>query len=305
MSSIAFRGAVELGLIYSLVALGLYLSYRILDIADLTVDGSFTLGAAVSAVFTVAGRPFLGLFLSLLAGALAGFVTAFLQTKLGVQPILAGIITMTALYSINLQVMGDKSNVTLLRKETAFTLAEGVFTKDWAKLGVAFLAAAAVSLALILFLRTNLGLSVRATGDNRDMVRSSSINTDFTITVGLCAANAMVALSGALLAQYQMFSEITVGTGMVIVGLASLIIGEVITGTKSVPRCVLGAAAGAIIYRLIMAFALDASVSPQNLKLVSAVVVAAAISWPAVRDQIAFAAIKRRRKAEKSDADLK
>lgn len=304
MSGIAFRGAVELGLIYSLVALGLYLSYRILDIADLTVDGSFTLGAAVSAVFTAAGKPFAGLFLSLLAGAAAGFVTAFLQTKLKVQPILAGIITMTALYSINLQVMGNRSNIPLLRKDTVFTLAEGVLPAGWAKLGVALAAAAAVSLLLVLFLRTNLGLSIRATGDNRDMVRSSSINTDFTITVGLLLANAMVSLAGALLAQYQMFSEITLGTGMVVVGLASLIIGEVLVGTKSVPRCVLGAAVGAIIYRLIMAFALDASVSPQNLKLVSAAVVAAAISWPAVREQAAFYFLKRRRKAGADDADL-
>lgn len=300
MSMIALQGAVELGLIYSLVALGIFISYRILNIADLTVDGAFTLGAAVSAVMTAAGHPLAGALLALVAGALAGLATALLQTKLKVQPILAGIITMTALYSINLMVMGGKSNIPLLKKETLFTLASRFLPEGFYKLALTLGVAAVVSVALAVFLRTQLGLSIRATGDNRDMVSSSSINPAFTTTVGICISNAIVALGGALLAQYQMFSEITLGTGMVVIGLASLIIGEVIIGTRTIPRSILAAVVGAILYRVIIALALRASVSSSNLKLVSAAIVAAAISYPAIKEHWEF---RKLRKAGERDAD--
>ncbi|MEG2287346.1 MAG: ABC transporter permease [Ruthenibacterium sp.] len=232
MSFTVLQGAVEQGFLYGLVALGLYLSYRTLDIADLTTDSSFTLGCACSAVFTLMGHPVLGLVIAVLAGALAGSVTAVLQTKLGVQPILAGIITMTALYSVNLMVMGGKANLPMLKAKNIYTVFEGVFG-SWGKLVGSALIVLVAGTLVALFLRTQLGLSLRATGDNRSMVSASSINPAFTTTVGLCLSNGLVALSGALIAQYQKFSDISLGTGMVVIGLASLIIGEVIVGAAA------------------------------------------------------------------------
>lgn len=305
MSMVLLRGAAEQGFIYSLVALGLYLSYRTLNIADLTVDGSFTLGASAAAALTLLGHPGLGLLCAVFAGALAGFVTATLQTKLKVQPILAGIITMTALYSINLRVMGNRSNLPLLREDTVFTLFGAMLPaslKPYAKLVLSLFFAVLVAAALIFFLRTRLGLSIRATGNNRTMVSASSINPAFTTTVGLCMANGLVALSGGLLAQYQMFSEITLGTGMVVIGLASLIIGEVLCEmlfrSPSVARAISAAVVGAVIYRIIIAMALSASVSTSDLKLVSAVIVMVAISYPAVRDQ--YRLYRLRKEAQKN-----
>ena len=277
----------EQGLIYSLVALGLYISYRTLDIADLTTDGSFTLGIACSAILTSMGHPILGLGAALIAGAMAGGVTAILQTKLGVQPILAGIITMTGLYSINLMIMG-KSNLTLLRVDTLFRAAEELMPY-----GTLVLA----GMLLVLFLRTQLGLSLRATGDNRDMVAASSINPAFTTTVGLCIAHALIAVSGGLLAQQQGYGDLTLGTGMVVIGLASLVIGEVLVGRGGIVRGVVGALIGSIIYRVLTGIALTSNLGASNLKLVSAVIVAAAISWPAIRDKILF--YKKRKEADK------
>ena len=293
MSLTVLQGAVEQGFIYSLVALGLYLSYRTLDVADLTTDGSFTLGAACSAILTIGGHPVQGLLLALAAGALAGFVTALLQTRLGVQPILAGIVTMTGLYSVNLMVMGGRSNLNMLKGENVFTAAEGLLGPA-GKLVLAGILALLVGAGLALFLRTQLGLSIRATGDNREMVAASSIDPAFTTTVGLCAANAMVALSGGLLVQYQKFSDISLGTGMVVIGLASLIIGEVVMGRRSVVRGIAAALVGAVIYRIIIATALvSTKVGAQNFKLVSAVIVAAAISWPAIREKLQFYQLRR------------
>ncbi len=292
MSLSVLQGAVEQGFIYSLVALGLFLSYRVLDVADLTTDGSFTLGAACSAVLTVQGHPAAGLLLALLAGAAAGFVTALLQTRLGVQSILAGIITMTGLYSVNLMVMGGRSNLNMLKEGNLFTAAEALLGPA-GKLLLAGAFALGLGVLLALFLRTQLGLSVRATGDNREMVAASSINPAFTTTVGLCAANALVALSGGLLVQYQKFSDVNLGTGMVVIGLASLIIGEVLTGRGSVPRGILAAVLGAVLYRIIIAAALAANVGAQNFKLVSAVIVAAAISWPSVREKLQLYRLRR------------
>ena len=292
MSLSVLQGAVEQGFIYSLVALGLFLSYRVLDVADLTTDGSFTLGAACSAVLTVQGHPAAGLLLALLAGAAAGFVTALLQTRLGVQSILAGIITMTGLYSVNLMVMGGRSNLNMLKEGNLFTAAEALLGPA-GKLLLAGAFALGLGVLLALFLRTQLGLSIRATGDNREMVAASSINPAFTTTVGLCAANALVALSGGLLVQYQKFSDVNLGTGMVVIGLASLIIGEVLTGRGSVPRGILAAVLGAVLYRIIIAVALAANVGAQNFKLVSAVIVAAAISWPSVREKLQLYRLRR------------
>lgn len=298
MSLIVIQGAVEQGFLYSLVALALFISFRTLDIADLTTDGSFTFGAAASALLTSLGHPWLGLLAAILAGIAAGSVTAFLQTKMKVTPILAGIITMTGLYSINLMVMKNSSTLPLLKSKTVFTAARA-FLGDWGALLLAVLFAALVSVTLGFFLRTKLGLSLRATGDNREMVSASSINPAYTTTVGLCLANALTALSGGLVAQYSKFSDINQGTGMVVIGLASLIIGEVLIGRGSVTRCLLGAVLGAVIYRVIIAAALSSRLGANNLKLVSAVIVAIAISYPAIKERIAFA---RRRKEAHQDA---
>ena len=267
-------GALELGFIYALVAMALFLSFRVLNIADMTTDGSFTLGCAVSAVLAVAGHPILGIPLAMLAGAAAGFITALLQTRLGVPSILAGIITNTGLYTVNLAVMGFSANVNMLKTDTIFSMFRNLLGGAAAyKLILAAAIAAVVCVLLILFLRTRLGLSIRATGDNPDMVRASSINTRVTVTIGLCAANAVTALSGAI------------GTGMVIIGLASLIIGETIFGRGGIPLKVVGAVAGSVIYRFIIAVALRLNLPAECLKLISAVIVALAIALPYLRQQ--------------------
>ena len=293
--------ALELGFIYALVAMALFLSFRILNIADMTTDGAFTLGCAVSATAAVAGHPFLGLPLAMLAGAAAGFVTAFLQTRLGVPSILAGIVTNTGLYTVNLAVMGFSSNVPMLKTQTVFTAVQALAGEGFPyKLVVAAVITVAVCALLIFFLGTRLGLSIRATGDNPDMVRASSINTAFTITVGLCIANAMTALSGAVLAQYQRSADINLGTGMVVIGLASLIIGETLFSRGSMWTKALAAVAGSVIYRFIIALALRANVPSECLKLISAVIVALAIAAPALRDKAALN--RRRAKNRKEDA---
>ena len=281
--------AMELGCIYALVAMALFLSFRVLNIADMTTDGAFTLGCAVSATMAVAGHPVLGLFAAMLAGSAAGFVTSLLQTRLGVPSILAGTITNTGLYTVNLAVMGFSSNVPMLKTNTIFTMLEDALGEDLpTKLLLAALIAAIVCALLILFLGTRLGLSIRATGDNPDMVRASSINTAFTITVGLCIANALTALSGAVLAQYQRSADINLGTGMVVIGLASLIIGETLFGRGGLWTRAVAAVAGSIIYRFIIALAMRANLPSEALKLISAIIVVLAISAPAIKKGVAF-----------------
>ena len=281
ISSAVILSALELGCIYALVALALYLSYRTLNIADMTTDGAFTLGCAVSATLAVAGHPILAIPAAMIAGALAGFVTAFLQTRMKIPSILAGIITNTGLYTVNLAVMGFSSNVNMLKSATVFTMVKPLLGTFYRLIPGALIAAVA-ALLLIAFLRTRLGLSIRATGDNPDMVRASSINTAFTITVGLCVANALTALSGAVLAQYQRTADINLGTGMVIIGLASLIIGDTLTPKGRVHTKILGALAGSVIYRFIIAIALRLDLPSECLKLISAVIVALAIGLPAL-----------------------
>lgn len=292
MSLYSFLSAIELGLIYSLMVLGLFLSYRVLNIPDLTVDGSFTLGAAVAVVMTLSGHPILGLFAAILAGAAAGFLTAFLQTKMKIQPILAGIITMTALYSINLMVMDDKANVPITQQESIYTAFGSLVGKQAQGMVLSLLVLILAGAAMVLFLKTPFGLSVRATGDNESMVRSSSINADLTKTAGLMVANACVALSGAMIAHYNCYAEVRMGIGMVVIGLASFIIGEIAVGIfvkrKGVLSGVIAAAVGSILYRLIIAQALELNFSSSSLKLITAIIVALAMSYPAICDSIAL-----------------
>lgn len=283
ISSAIVFSALELGFIYALVALALFLSFRVLNIADMTTDGTFTLGCAVSATFAVAGHPLLGIPAAMLAGACAGGVTAFLQTKLNIPSILAGIITNTGLYTVNLAVMGFSSNVNMMRADTLFSLLQPVLGKTFGKIIPVALIALLTGLLLALFLKTRIGLSIRATGDNPDMVRASSINTGFTVTVGLCISNSLTALSGAVLAQYQKTADINLGTGMVIIGLASLIIGETLMPKGKTWVKILGAIAGSVVYRFIIAIALRLDLPSECLKLISAVIVALAIGLPAIQ----------------------
>ena len=289
MSLYSFFSAIELGLIYSLMVLGLFISYRILNIPDLTVDGSFTLGAAVAVVATLAGHPVLGLLLAALAGAAAGFVTALLQTRMKIQPILAGIITMTALYSINLMVMDNKANLPLAQGESIYHNLPGMLLSGLAAIGVAAV--------LVLFLQTPAGLAVRATGDNEAMVRSSSINADRMKMVGLRIANACVALSGALIAHYNCYAEVRMGIGMVVIGLASLIVGEIAVGLlvrrANILSGAVAAIVGSVLYRLIIAQALEWNFSSSSLKLITAIIVAMAMSVPAVKESLRLAKQRR------------
>ena len=277
--------ALELGFLYALVPMALFLSFRILDIADMTTDGCFVLGTAVSVTMAAAGHPFLAVPAAMLAGICAGFVTAFQQTRLGVPSILAGIITNTGLYTVNLAVMGFSSNVSMVKADTMFSLVKP-YLGSFNKLIPAAVLTVVMGVLLVLFLKTRLGLSIRATGDNPDMVRASSINTAFTVTVGLCLSNAMTALSGAVLAQYQKTADINLGTGMVIIGLASLIIGETLMPRGKTWMKALGAILGSILYRFIIAIALRLDLPSECLKLISAVIVALAIGLPAIKSAV-------------------
>ena len=275
--------ALELGFQYALVAMALFLSYRVLDIADLTTDGCFVLGCAVSVTLTAAGHPFLAIPAAMLAGACAGFVTAFLQTKLGVPSILAGIVTNTGLYTVNLMAMGWKANQSLLKQDTIFTLfrATGI-GGDWNPIllsgGITVLA----GVLLVAFLGTRLGLSIRATGDNAAMVRASSINPAFTITVGLCISGALTALSGGLLAQYQGSATIDMGRGAIVIGLAAVIIGEVLLDKvfRNFALKLLSAVIGAIIYYVVITVVLRLGLESTDLKLLTALVVAVFLAVP-------------------------
>lgn len=289
------QSALELGFIYALVALALFLSYSVLGIADLSTDGCFVLGCAVGAGTALAGHPVLALFAAMAAGVCSGFITAFLQTRLGVESILAGIIVNTGLYTVNIAAMGFSSNLNLFKANTIFTGAQRLFggvLGSWYKLALAALITLAAAGLLRLFLSTRLGLSIRATGDNADMVRASSINPAFTITVGLCVSGSLTALSGAVLAQYQKACDINLGTGMVTIALASLIIGESLLGRQSLGRRLFAAVLGSVVYRFVVAVALRLNLPAECLKLVSALIVAAAIAAPQAKK---LAAMRRRR----------
>lgn len=292
MSLIAALGAIELGLAYSMLAFGIYISFRILNIPDLTVDGSFVLGAAASAMLTSTGQPVLGIFVAIAAGAAAGCVTAIQQTKLGIAPILAGILTMTGLYSINLVVMEGKANVPILGKSTIFSLIETATGVTISKLLLLAVMVILVFLFYNIFFKTQLGLSIRATGDNEAMVRASSIDTDMAKIVGFALSNATVALSGAIVAQMQQSADINMGAGMIVIGLASLIIGDALLRNRTVFRGLLSVIMGSVVYRIIIAIILTTSVSPSFLKLISALVVATAISIPTLRARTGFSRLR-------------
>ena len=287
--------ALELGLICSLTVLALFLSYSMLNVCDLSTDGCFTLGAAVGAMVAIAGHPYLAILAAMGAGVLSGFITALLQTKMGIDSLLAGIIVNTGLYSVNIAVMGGSSLLNMNKTETVFTkaraLLQDTFLAEQYKLLVAAIAVIAVIVFLALFLHTRLGLAIRATGDNPDMVRSSSINPTFTTIVGLCVANAFTGLS----------VSIDIGTGMVTIALASLLMGQVLLGKGSILKRAVGMVVGAFAFRMVYTIALRLDMPAFMLKLVSSVIVVLAIAAPYFKKQLPML---RRRMAARKEARL-
>ena len=278
MSLAVLQDAIELGMIFSIMSLGVFLSFRVLNIPDLTIDGSFTTGCAISAIIAQMGHPFLGVFMAFVLGAMAGGITGILQTKCRIQPLLAGILTMTALYSINLKIMGGQPNISIFGKTTIFTPLKGIFGAN-TKAFVILVILLFLMILLYAFLKTQLGMSLRATGDNEAMVRASSINSDAMKIMGITLANALVA-----------FADVSGGVGMMVVGLASIIVGEAFFRKKTLPFQFAAVISGAIIYRFILTFALQFGIGASDLNLFSAILVALAISLPYVKGK------KRRRK---------
>ena len=282
--------ASELGLISALTVLALYLSYSMLNVCDLSTDGCFTLGATVGAVVAIAGHPYLSIAAAMGAGIVSGLITAILQTKMGINSLLAGIIVNTALYSINIGVMGNSSVLNMNKTVTVFTKTQDLLKKvgmdGQFKLIVAAAAVLLVCIFLAFFLKTRLGLAIRATGNNPDMVKSSSINPVFTTIVGLCVANSFTALSGCLLAQSQKSVNIDIGTGMVTIALASLLIGGVFTSKRKIPVQIIGMVLGSFIFRLVYTVALRLDMPAFMLKFVSSVIVVIAISAPYLKQKM-------------------
>lgn len=290
MNLVAFLGAVEIGLVFGLVALGVFLSFRVLNFPDLTVDGSFPLGAAVAATLIVGGvDPFAATAVAIAAGAVAGLVTAFLNLRFGILHLLASILTMIALYSINLRIMG-RPNVALLGVDTVLTPFQGLGLGNLIlKPLFAGVVLAVVGCLLTAFLLSSYGLAMRATGSNPRMARAQGIDTQATTYVGMAISNALVALAGALFAQMNGFADVTIGTGTIVVGLAAVIVGEAIFGARSLPVWILGCIAGSVIYRLAVALALNASflgLNASDLNLVTAVLVAVALILPGARNPL-------------------
>ncbi|MDI7246702.1 MAG: ABC transporter permease [Bacillota bacterium] len=302
MSLGALGGALEQGLVYAVMALGVYLTFRVLNFPDLTVDGSFPLGAAVAAKLICSGvDPVLATAVAPVLGFVAGATTGVLNTKLKISGLLAGILTMTALYSVNLRVMG-RANIPLLRSPTILTTLRGLGIPGSIAALLLFLSCAvAIKLVLDAFLRTEFGLALRATGDNEVMIRSLGVNTDSMKIVGLGLSNALVALSGAMVAQYQGFADIGMGIGMVVAGLASVIIGGAIFAPTSIGLATFGAVAGSVVYRFAVFFALRLGFAPTDLKIVTAALVVIALSGPAIRR--ASLGMERRRAAGHGKAE--
>lgn len=277
------QNSCELGLISALTVLALFLSYTMLNVCDLSTDGCFTLGAAVGAMVALSGHPFLSLPAAMVAGMLSGLVTGILQTYMGIESLLAGIVVNTGLYSINIAVMGNSSLLNMNKCDTVFTMLKAVLPDHYV-LVISLIAVLLVVLFLTVFLSTRLGLAIRATGNNPAMVRSSSINPTFTTIVGLVISNSFTALSGCLLAQSQKSANIDIGSGMVTVALASLLIGSTFVRRGSIPVRALGAVLGSILFRIVYMIALRFHMPAYMLKLVSSVIVILAISGPYLKE---------------------
>lgn len=278
---------ISQGLLWSLMAIGVYLTFRVLDIADLTVEGTFPLGAAVAATMLVKGySPVTTILVAALAGALAGAVTGILHTKLKIPALLAGILTMIALYSVNLRVMG-KANVSLLRIDTVFTYMKSMnFNNTMSVFLVGLITTFIFGIILYWFFGTELGTAIRATGYNQQMIRAQGVNTDVTIILGLVLSNALVGVSGALIGQSNGFADVGMGVGTIVIGLASVIIGEVLFGTSSFKNCLVSVVLGSVVYRIVIAAVLQMGMPPNDLKLFTAVLVTVALSMPLIRGKV-------------------
>ncbi|MBQ9307616.1 MAG: ABC transporter permease [Clostridia bacterium] len=289
-----FIGSLQLGLLYGILALGIYISFRILSIPDLTTEGSFAFGLSVSAAVTAVGHPILAIPAAMLAGACAGAVTGLLQTRYRIHPILCGIITMSGLYSVNLMVLGGSPNLSLVRANTLFKLIP-FLSKNDAMTALPIVFAILVTALIILLFHTHIGMCIRAVGDNEEMVRASSINVSRCKVIAFCISNALIALSGALIAQYQGYADISSSTGILVVGLASVIIGEAVFGRRGVTLGFISAVVGSLIYRYIIALATRYSpLDAYMLKLVSAVIVGVTLAIPAIKGNLATRRLKKR-----------
>lgn len=278
------QGAFALGVIWSIMTIGVYITYRILDYADLTVDGSFALGGAVAARMIIGGiNPFIATFFAFIAGILSGIVTGLLHTKLKIPALLSGILSMIGLYSINLRVMG-KANIALLREPRVYDIFNSFnMQKDTVVLIFGIVCIVILIVILYWFFGTEIGCAIRATGNNENMIRAQGVNTDAMKIIGLFLSNGLVALSGALIAQYNSFADMNMGTGTIVVGLASVIIGEVLFGTRNFMNTLISLVLGSIVYRLIIAAVLEMGMNPNDLKLFTAMIVAIALSLPIVK----------------------
>ena len=289
---------VSQGLLWAIMALGVFLTFRVLDIADLSVEGTFPLGAAVAATLIDAGHSvWFAMLIALIAGCIGGTVTALLTTKLKIPALLSGLLTMIGLYSVNLMIMG-KANVPLLRAETVFTLTEDLFgvSSVVATLIVGLIATTVVGVIMYWFFGTVLGTAIRATGCNPQMARAQGINTNVMVILGLLISNGLVALSGALVAQSNGFADVGMGTGTIVIGLASVIIGEVLFGTRSFKNWLISVVLGSVVYRAVIAIVLELGMPPNDLKLFTAVLVAIALSLPLIKNK--FAIMKRSEEAD-------
>lgn len=293
MALSTIQGALELGMIYAIMSFGVFISFRILDIPDLSVDGTFITGCATSAIFAVNGYPVIGVIMAFLAGGLAGFVTGLLQTKCKIQPILSGILVMTGLYTINYKIMGNTPNISLFDQETIFSRASALLDSEYTNFIVCIVLLVIIMIFLFTFMKTQLGMCLRATGDNEAMVRASSINSDAMKLLGLALANGLVALGGGVLAQYQSFADVNDGIGKLVIGLASIIVGEAFFGRKTLLRSFLSVISGAIVYRFILSIALQMGVGATDQRLLSAALVTLAISFPVFKGYLA----KRRKRS--------
>ena len=275
------------GLLWAVMALGVYITYRVLDIADLTVEGSFPLGAAVAASMLSAGYgPIPSFVVAAIAGMVAGVVTALLHTKMKIPALLAGILTMIALYSVNLRVMG-KANLSLLGTDTTFSIIRKMLSLNsaYTTLVVGLLATVLVAVFIYWFFGTEIGGAIRATGFNQQMIRAQGVDTDVTIMIGLLLSNALVAISGALVAQSNGFADVGMGTGTIVIGLASVIIGEVLFGTRSFKNSVISVILGSVVYRIVIAVVLQMGMPPNDLKLFTSILVAFALAMPLIKSK--------------------
>lgn len=275
-------GAVSLGLLWAIMTIGVYITYRILDIADLSVEGTLPLGAAVACILITKGtNPYLASLAAMMCGCIAGMVTGLLHTKLKIPALLSGILTMTALYSINMRIMGNSPSVYILRKPTVFKPLQNLgIDANWSMIIVGFVCAMLIITILYWFFGTELGSAIRATGNNQRMVRAQGINTDTMKIIGLMISNGLAALSGAFIAQNQSFADVQMGTGSIVIGLASLIIGEVLFNSRGFYGRLFALILGALVYRLIIAMVLKFGMNPNDLKLFTAITVAICLWLP-------------------------